>query len=101
MPSEIYIPFMKEFEKTMKEGKKTKTSRNKKYGKPGMKFKIFGQEFELTEIKEENLDYIANNFYEEEGFSSPEEFKEIWKKLHPRKGWVPDQVVFIHEFKKC
>ena len=95
-----YFPFSEQFKVNMLLGNKTKTSRNKKYGNAGDTFKIFGETFTITEIKKEKLDVIKNKYYREEGFFSPIDFENIWIKLHPRKGWEPDKLVFVHSFKK-
>jgi hypothetical protein len=94
-----YFPFSAEFKEVMLNGKKTKTSRNKKYGEAGDTFKAFKKKFTLVEVKKEMLEDIAENYFREEGFETPEEFIKKWKELHTRKGWIPDQLVYVHEFK--
>ena len=98
--SEVLIPFMPEWKEKMLNGIKTCTSRTKKYGSIGDYFKQFGAIFEITNIIKLPLSYIADILYIKEGCDSPEEFKKIWIKLHPRKGWVPNQEVFAHLFRK-
>jgi len=41
----------------------------------------------------------SQNYYLDEGAKSPEEFIEVWNKLHP-KGFDPDQVVYFHKFRE-
>jgi len=95
----ITIPFMAEFEERMLTGKKTATTRNKKYGNGGDLFSAFNHTFQLTKVYKVYLQDVCATAYEKEGFNSQPEFIECWKKLHPRKGYVPDQEVWFHEFK--
>ena len=96
----ITIPFMAEFEERMLAGVKTATTRNKKYGNGGDLFCAFGRSFQLTKVIKAYLSGIVYSSYKEEGFKSQLEFIECWKKLHPRKGYVPEQEVWYHEFKR-
>jgi hypothetical protein len=96
--NELIIPFNERFKEAMLSGKKIKTSRNKKYGTVGETFKIFGGTFEITAIEKKTLQEIAEKHYVEEGCQSPEEFKNIWIKLHPIKGFEGEQEVFVHSF---
>jgi hypothetical protein len=43
------------------------------------------------------LSEVANN-YELEGFRSTEEFVERCERLHPERGFRPDDMVWVHEF---
>ena len=100
MSKQIIIPFQSKWYDKVLNGKKTCTSRTKKYGNPEDWFEQFGSTFRLLSVNKFTLEYIANNLYKEEGCSSPDEFKKIWVALHPRKGWVPEQVVFAHFFRR-
>lgn len=95
-----YFPFGADFKDAMLNGIKTMTSRNKKYGGKGDTFEIFGETFTLLEVFQQSLESIKNNNYKEEGFEKPKEFEDIWVKLHPRKGWIPEQMVYVHRFQK-
>ena len=95
----INIPFSAEWEIKMIAGKKTATSRNKRYGYPGDCFEAFGRQFILTEVYLLTLGSVAYNHYLEEGCNSNFEFQKVWKKLHPRKGFCSDHKVYFHKFK--
>jgi len=95
----IVIPFMPEFEERMLTGKKTATTRPKKYGTSGDLFSAFNHTFQLTKVTKVYLQDVCSTAYEREGFDSQPEFIEYWKQLHPRKGYVPEQLVWFHEFK--
>jgi hypothetical protein len=98
--TQIQIPFMEMFREKMLSGKKTWTSRTRKYGAPGDTFMAFGSTFELVNVMEMRLGVVAWLHHRDEGCNSQEEFVECWKQIHPRKGYVPSQVVWIHQFKK-
>lgn len=97
--TEIEIPFMQEFEPLILTGKKSATSRTKRYGYPDDYFKVGGRYFSLVSANKMKLGEVAENHYLEEGFNSDMEFIKCWKKLHPRKGYDPEQIVWFHKFK--
>lgn len=100
MPKQVTIPFQSHWQYKMLNGLKTCSSRPKKYGNVDDWFEQFGARFIIVSINTATLEYIANYLYKEEGCDNPDEFKNIWRGLHPRKGWVPSQVVFTHFFRK-
>jgi len=95
----ITLPFMPDFEQPMLLAKKTATSRTRKYGEVGDTFHAFSHTFVLIAILEITLQAVAINFYPMEGFSSPQEFIDCWKRIHPRRGWQPDQQIYFHIFR--
>lgn len=100
MPNQIIIPFQPEWQDKMLNGIKTCTSRTKKYGNPGDWFEQFDSTFKLLSVSKFTLEHIANTLYLKEGCDSPDEFIKVWIELHPRKGWVPEQIVFTHFFRR-
>lgn len=97
----IAIPFHEDMAQAALEGRKCCTSRNQKYGKPGDVFLIRGKEFVLNEIYEEKLLIVSEVLYEMEGFLSPQGFIDKWVSIHPRLGWTPDKVVWVHVFSEA
>ena len=98
--SKVEIPFLPEFEKAMQTGKKTATTRTKRYGYPGDWFEAFGKAFVLTEVYLVRLGTVARSCYQEEGFNSDLEFIVCWERLHLRKLFCIDQKVYFHKFKR-
>ncbi len=96
--SEVEIPFMERFEEDMLEDIKICTSRTDVYGIKGDMFKKFGAEFMIICTVKLPLSTVAQYLYREEGCSSPRDFKDTWINLHPKKGYVPDQIVNTHFF---
>ena len=94
------IPFNGRFKDVMLNGQKIMTSRTKRYGEVGDKFEAFGSIFVITDQHKNNLGDIALNFFIEEGCSSSADFMDVWKNLHPKKGWDPEQLVWVHKFQK-
>ena len=95
---EITMPFDERWEKAMLTGNKTCTSRSKRYGNLGDRFRAFGAAFTLIGVVRLPLGLIAMRFYKEEGCQSPEEFKKVWRELHPKKGFQDDWLVWLHKF---
>jgi len=96
----VKIPFMPQFKEAMISGVKTCTSRNRRYGFIGDTFEAFGCEFKITAVDGMILRDVAALLYRQEGCKSPEDFEKIWAKIHPRKGFVWNQEVYVHHFKK-
>ena len=101
--SEINLPFKPAMQEAILAGKKSCTSRYKRYGNPGDTFEMFGQRFILTSvIGMIGLGVVANQLFREEGFDTPEAFWETWRKLHPRRTGFGknDDKVWVHRFRK-
>lgn len=96
----VKIPFLPEFQEPMLDGRKRWTSRTKHYGQKGDTFDKFGATFEITATFKLPLGVVAHHNFLEEGFNNSKEFIDCWNRLHPRKGYVPDQEVWVHVFKK-
>lgn len=96
----VKIPFKLYFKNVMLNGQKTVTSRTKWYGKIGDTFDVFGATFEIIETYPSLLNDVACLHFREEGCRSTVEFIKIWESIHPRKGFVPSQVVKVHEFER-
>lgn len=93
----INIPFHPMFEKPLRNGTKTMTARTKRKGDVGDTFVAFGRTFILTEVRKVQL-HVVRGYYMHEGCDSPEHFEAVWKRIHPRRGYRPDDWVWLHEF---
>jgi hypothetical protein len=100
MLNKIDLPFQSEWESAMLSGKKTATTRTRRYGYPGNQFKAFGRVFTLTEVYPIFLSVAISLHYLEEGFNSPQEFIDLWNRLHRGVPYRkrPDRKVFFHRF---
>ena len=94
----VEMPFLPEFQSPLLSGKKILTSRTKWHGTVGDYFEAFGRIFIITREFTAALATVATFYFEQEGVASPEDFKAIWCRLHPRAGWRPTQRVKCHEF---
>ena len=96
----IVIPFNAWSKKRIKENKRA-TSRYKKYGNVGDVFNINGVDYELFEVKRMMLSEVASYYYVMEGCTSEEEFKQIWKDIHPYRGFCGNDLVWVHFFREA
>ena len=94
----IEIPFNKWSLKKLENGIKYATSRNKKYGEVGDTFNVNGSKYQLTVVTKLPLWFIAFHLHKTEGCKRPIDFENIWKEIHPKKGWKDTQVVWYHHF---
>jgi len=94
----VGIPFLPQFHDVMLNGTKTMTSRTRKYGEKGDTFPAFEQVFEIVNVFQLRLDVVAWLHSREEGAKDPQDFMKVWALIHPRKGYVPEQEVWVHEF---
>lgn len=96
----VSIPFMQFFEPLIESGKKTATTRRKRYGFPGDRFVVNGVFYEITDVKRVTLQSVKNECWDIEGCNNPAHFKKVWEQLHRRLGFVPSLKVWLHRFKK-
>lgn len=95
----INIPFNDWSCTQLKKGRKIATTRTKPYGKPGDTFEVDGLEYQLFGVQKIRLGEVASKFFEEEGCDSPEEFKKVWKEIHPKRGFIETDEVYLHKFR--
>lgn len=91
---------MERFREALASGRKTATTRSKRYVRPGERFVGLGMEFECLRTVQLPLAVIRDGYWEEEGVSSPEDFVKIWNGIHPRRGFVGTDVRWLHTFRK-
>lgn len=97
--AEIEVPFKKRFGEPIKQQIKTWTTRTSWLGAVGDTFTAFGRREVMVERRELPLGEIARDHWKEEGCSSEQDFIDVWRGLHPNKGWVPDDIGKVHIFK--
>ena len=95
----IDIPFLAMWEDAMVAGVKTCTTRSKRYGKPGDRFVAFGRTFELVDVQKKCLGDVADGLWQQEGCHSPQEFRAVWSKIHPRRQYQYWDMRWVHFFK--
>jgi len=102
----IEIPFNKWSLERLYDESKCATSRNKKYGNIGDWFEVIfkdkdeSRKYQLIEVTKTKLKSVRDFGWQDEGCNSPEEFVKVWKKIHPRKGWIDNQYVWFHKFRE-
>jgi hypothetical protein len=97
----IIMPFTQYSRNMIKAGVKTCTTRKTRYGAVGDTFLVDNVLYRITDVRRISLMRVAKDWFKEEGYLSPELFIEAWKELHPRIGYTPDRVVFLHQFEKA
>lgn len=98
MSNEVEIPFREDMRQAIIYGGKSCTTRTKAYGAVGDCFKVENLVLEITAVDRVLLGYVARHKYKQEGFKDSVSFIEAWEQLHPRKGFVAEQFVWLHEF---
>ena len=98
--SKVNIPFQNQFKTPMLSETKTCTSRTKQFGKVGDTFLAFGNSFVITKVEKLSLMVVSNDLFKTEGFETPGDFQSCWGSIHPMKGYVPYQIVWVHFFAK-
>ena len=93
-----FLPFQAEFEEAIRSGRKTMTTRTRRYGKVGDILDTPFGAVRLLDVRRVCLGAVRVHWYWDEGFDGPYRFEAAWARLHPRKGFDPDQRVWLHEF---
>jgi hypothetical protein len=88
---QIEIPFLERFREDVGTAQKIMTTRTKKYGEVGDFFWVTSGEFRikyvLLSVFTMRLWHVGQQFYQAEGFSSPDEFIKVWNQIHSRKSY--------------
>lgn len=93
------MPFLERMEEAARRGEKTTTARTKRYGRPGdLVATRNGLLLRFTEVEKVRLDVVRDHYWRDEGCSSSEDFEQVWNGIHPLRGFVPDQMVWLHRF---
>ena len=95
---EIKIPFNGWSKDKIRLQKKTATTRNQKYGETGDIFWVEKKMFKLDLVIKLPLWFVITELYPSEGAESMMELKKVWEDIHPRKGYVPEQIVWYHHW---
>lgn len=98
--SNINIPFNAWSLRALADGKKSATTRSKPYGKPGDTFAVGDTTYALLHVEKVSLGFVADFMYREEGCASTSDFRAVWKAIHPKRGFYPNEVVWLHTFYK-
>ncbi len=94
-----FIPFLPRFHDAIRLGVKTMTCRNKKYGELGDVLQSKGFRIQIVEVRKVRLGDVPEQYYIDEGCESPGDFIAVWKSMHPKLGFVPNQMVWLHVFR--
>lgn len=97
---QISVPFDPACREALVSGQQTVTTRRKMIGLAGSKFLAFGMVFEIVRVEPSLLEMIAANFYAQEGYPTPDAFKIGWAARHPRRGWTPGHIAYMHEIRR-
>ena len=99
-PKLVFIPFRPNNIKLILAGKKTATSRTKPFAGVGDFFQIKNAYYVVDSVEKKLLQDVAQNYYKQEGCSSPAEFIQEWNDIHTIIGYRPDLTVLFHTFHK-
>ncbi len=101
----IDIPFCQDMKRATLDGIKSCTSRTRRFGKPGDTFTLnhvggASAHFMITSVKKLPIKQVADTLYRQEGFKTPEDFKRLWRQIHPITGYRADTEVYVHYFRR-
>jgi len=95
------IPFRADMLQLVKTGRKTATTRTRRYGEVGDVLECKdGLQIQLTAVQPMPLGSVATHCYLAEGFESPEAFIAAWKDIYPKRGFRAGDIIYYHVFKK-
>lgn len=95
------FPFVPRFREAILAGRKTATTRTKRYGGQWDRFDIGGDRTIMLTAPPARLTLggIALNRWRSEGCKSPEDFMKAWADLHPTRGYQGLDLVWFHRFR--
>lgn len=92
------MPFLPRFHAAIQKGLKTATTRTQAYGKPGDILDTPAGPIKLLFVGRFKLGIVRDCLWRCEGLSGPVPFEMIWRDLHPKAGFNPDQEAWLHLF---
>lgn len=93
------LPFDERFHDAIRAGRKRMTVRTRRFGRPGDVLSTEVGRVELEAVEPIALGVAVEQFFADDGFSSPDDFKSFWNALHPRTGYRPERRVYLHRFR--
>ena len=96
--SRIRVPFHPRFHPWLFEGVMTCFVHTAQRGVVGDHFNAFGETVWIKAVHRAPLGDIAERIYLETGFPGPDEFITFWNEIHPIRGFIPEQLVYLHWF---
>lgn len=96
----VKIPFDNKFIIEIASGRKTKTTRSKRYGKSGDKFYVAGRKItcKILDTQKIPLKEVVEKYWRDEGFSSKEEMIGFWLTIHRK--YEPEKKFWLHTFRR-
>ncbi len=104
--NEAEIPFNYTDPKDVYSGRKTATRRAHRYGAGrGMKMRAVFKEYRIVDLSiiavyNQKLGEMTEEDAGKEGYGSLAAFRRAWVEIHPRRGWNPEENVWVIEWKK-
>lgn len=96
------LPFRDDMLEAIRAGRKSCTARTRRFGEPGDLLDTEGAgTVRLVSVERVFLSEVRVRYWEREGFSSPDDFVRAWNEIHPRRGFDPDQRVWLHTFERA
>lgn len=98
----VKIPFREDFRDVMlaePSPRKTQTARYDKMAEVGDCFEAFGATFTVIGVYRRPLWRVAVA-YIAEGFNTQEEFRAVWEEIHPKRGYRPLDMLWVHGFRR-
>jgi hypothetical protein len=80
------------------EGSKTQQRRDGVYAYPGETFELQGVQFEVVDLRRQNLGAMTDQDAENEGYPNLEMYKALILRMHPGMDWDLEHPVWVHEF---
>jgi hypothetical protein len=94
------IPFMERFTQSLFYSQKTWTSRTRKMAEVGDTFTVLAGTFQVDYVFQMPLGVVAMDCWRQEGCLNMTDFVTVWNHIHPWKGFVDSQLVWVHVFHK-
>lgn len=79
-------------------GNKTQQRRDGVYGFPGETFALQGVQFQITDLRRQNLGEMTEQDAQSEGYPNLEMYKALILRMHPGMDWDLEHPVWVHEF---
>jgi len=96
--TQVHIAFLERFNEPMLGHVKTWTSRTRKLADVGDTFQTLAGTFQVDYVFQMPLGVVAMDCFHQEGCLNMTDFLTVWNHIHPLKGFVDSQLVWVHVF---
>lgn len=94
----VRIPYKVRFRESLTHDVKVQTARFQKMGNVGDVFLAYGHRFIIDAVYKLDVETVARDFWADEGCDSEQDFRNVWREIHPKRQFISTETPYVHRF---